>query len=137
MIFLQLITVILAGVLNSWGGHSFLPARRFIMPVLLGVVASICCHTWWVGLMILPVMGTLCLGYSDFGTGNFARACWLCLQASIICFGVTVTGHLGWYFAIPYIVFAGVLGGLYKNWQQIWGDLIAGMWLGSFILFVR
>jgi hypothetical protein len=68
MIWIKLITILLAGALNSLGGFHWLFCRRFIMPFILGVSVSVICHTWWLGITVLPVMGTLCMGY--FGTGN-------------------------------------------------------------------
>lgn len=137
MIILEIIADIVAGVLDSLGGFHWLFARRYIMPFILGVCISIISHTWWLGLTILPVMGTLCLGYKNFGTGNFSRAMWLFVQAVVIGLGVTITGHLHWYFYVPYIIGAGVLGGVYKNWKQQIGDLVTGCWLGIIVFFVR
>lgn len=135
MIFIEIISDILAGVLDALGGWHWLFARRFIMPFVLGVVISIVSHTWWLGLTVLPVMGTLTLGY--FSGKNWGRGLWLFLQAVVIGLGCFLLHHLAWYFYIPYIVGAGVLGGIYKNWQQKIGDLITGGYLGLIVFLVR
>ena len=139
---LKIIVDILCGVLNAIGGYCWHNARRYIMPVLLGGEAGLIAweknkKDWWAGLLVLPVIGTLVLGYKNFGTGNFSRAMWLFLQAVVIGLGLTITGHVAWYFYLPYIVGAGVLGGIYKDWQQILGDFIAGIYLGIIIYFVK
>lgn len=135
MIFFKIAVSLLCGILDAWGGHNFLPARRFIMPVMLGVSISIVCNVWWLGFVVLPVIGTLCLGYFD--PGNAGRALWLFLQAVNIGLGLVFTGHLAWYWFLGYIVIAGILGGIYKNWKQIIGDIVTGSWLGAVIFFVR
>ncbi len=98
-------------------------------------MVSLTTHIWWTGIFVLPVIGTLCLGY--FSGNNWGRALWLFIQAVVIGLGCLLTGHLNWYFYIPYIIGAGVLGGLYKNWKQYIGDFIAGSYLGLIVLFVR
>lgn len=142
MIISQILVVIGCGALNSWGGYSWHNARRYLMPILLGGESGLLAwekkkQDWWVGLLILPVIGTLCLGYKNFGDGNFSRACWLFVQALVIGLGLTITGHLFWGVYLGYIVGAGILGGLYKDWWQPLGDFLAGCYLGLIILFMR
>ena len=134
-ILIKLAVSVACGVLDALGGHSFLWMRRYMIPIVLGVCFSIITHVWWVGLMVLPTIGTLSLGYGK--AGNAGRGFWLFLQAFVIALGVTLTGHLSWFIFVPYVVIAGVLGGIYKNWQQILGDLVTGTWLGIVVLFVR
>lgn len=136
----KIITILGSGALNAWGGYSWHNARRYLMPVLLGGEAGFIVwenkrKDWWAGLLVLPVIGTLCLGY--FNGKNWGRALWLFLQAIIIGLGLTLTGHIQWFIYIPYIIGAGILGGIYRNWWQPLGDFISGCWLGLIILFVR
>lgn len=112
------------------------------MPLLLGGEAGLIAweqkkKDWWAGLLVLPVIGTLCLGY--FSDKNWGRALWLFLQAAVAGLGLALTHHLfgDWVTYAVYIVGAGVLGGTYKNWWQPWGDFIAGMYLASILFFVR
>lgn len=138
MIFIKIILDLICGFLFSWGGKSFIEARRFIMPIIISCGVSISIHTWWIGLLILPVMGTLCLGYPKFISNQFfARGLWLALQAFIIGLGCLILGHLSWYFYIPYIVIAFLLCGFLYNIKQIIGDAIFGCWLGIIIFLVR
>ena len=131
----QLITDVICAALNALGGYHWLYMRRFIMPAVIGVSMAITTHLWWVALLPLPAMGTLCMGYPKLG--DFGRALWLFIQAVAIGLGVMLFGHLAWYFFFPYIIAAGLLGFIYSSWQQIIGDSIAGFWLGIVVLFVR
>ena len=140
MIYTKIIVDLLCGVLNAIGGYCWHNARRYIMPILLGGEAGLIIwekkkKDWWAGLLILPVIGTLCLGY--FSGKNWGRGLWLFLQTLVIGLGLTITGHIFWFIYIPYIVLAGVLGGIYKNWNQILGDAIAGVYLGSILFFIH
>lgn len=113
-------------------------ARRFIMPCVLALSACIILHSWWLGLLMLPTMGTLTLAYDNFGKGNFSRAIWSGLQASIIGLGLFLTGHLILPFYLSYILVNMILSGILNNRvDEIIGDLIFGAWLGSIVLLVR
>ena len=105
------------------------------MPILLAVNASIFVHTWWVGLMLLPACGTLCIGYSK--DGNFGRALWIGLQCFVLGLGLLLTHHLSWLFFVPYILLGCVLGGFYRNWFQPIGDAITGCWMGCIVFLVH
>lgn len=138
MIEMKLATICICAVLFSLGGYCFLPARRFIMPFILAIAISVITGIWWSGLLVTPVIGTLCLGYKNFGSGNFARAIWLGLQALVIGLGLAITGHLFPILYIPYIVIAAILCGIFNNrLPQIFGDLVFGGWLGIIVLLVR
>lgn len=133
---LQLGTIIACACLFAWGGYSFLAARRFILPCVLGVAVSSISGVWWLGLTVLPVMVTLSLAYKHFGMGNLGRAIWLMLQAVVIGLGPHLTHHLELYFYIPYFVIAAVLAGFLNNRvNQIIGDLAFGGWL-AFVVFL-
>ena len=132
MIFVKIVADILSGILNSLGGYHWLFCRRYIMPVILCISVSTITHIWWLGFTVLPVIGTLCLKY--FSPQSWGRALWLCLQAIIIGLGLTILGHLAWYFYVPYILLTFGLGYVYKDWWQPLGDFVTGVWLGS-ILF--
>ena len=139
---IKILVDLLCGVLNAIGGYSWHNARRYIMPVLLAGEAGVIAwekkkSDWWAGLLVLPVIGTLVLGYKNFGTGNLSRALWLFLQAVVIGLGLTLTGHLSWFIYLPYIIGAGILGGLYRNWQQVLGDMVAGTYLGSVVYCIH
>ena len=127
----------LCGALDGIGGLCWLPARRFIIPVVLCVSVSTLLHIWWIGLLVLPVIGTLVLGYKNFGSGKFSRGCWLFVQYVIVGLGLFLTGHLAWYFYFPYAVLGGVLGGTLISVEQFLGDFIDGLFLGCIIFLVR
>lgn len=123
------------GVLDALGGYHWLFCRRFIMPALIGVSVAIFCHVWWLVFLPLPAMGTLCLGYSK--DGNLGRALWIGLQCVALGLGLCLCGHLAWYFFAPYVILGCVLGGLYKNIQQIIGDMMTGCYMGLIIFLVH
>lgn len=124
-----------SGILNALGGYHWLFLRRYLLPVVLGIAASFMVHIWWVGFMLLPTIGTLCLGYSK--DGNFGRALWIGLQCFVLGLGLWLTHHLYWYFYLPYIVGGCVFGGLYRNWPQVIGDYVTGCWMGLIVFLVR
>ena len=84
------------------------------MPSLLASSCLWFAHSWF-ALTIILSMGTLVLGYKDFGEGNFARAVWLGIQALVIALRLTITGHIDWFIYIPYIIGAAVLAGILNN----------------------
>ncbi len=135
MIFIKIIADLGYGVLNALGGYHWIWARRFIMPFLIGLMVSLQTQIWWCGILVLPSMGTLCLGY--FSGHNWGRALWLFVQSVSLSLGLLLFGHLYWYFFVPYIIGAGILGGLYKNWKQEIGDFITGCYLGIIILLIH
>lgn len=121
--------------LNALGGYHFLWMRRYIMPIMIGISFSIITHVWWVLFLTWPAIGTLSIGYSK--DGNFGRALWLGVQCAIMGIGLLLTHHIEWYLYFIYIIFGCVLGGLYRNWNQIFGDIITGCYIGIIILLVR
>lgn len=134
---LKLAISVICGVLDAVGGFCFLPARRFIMPSILAVSISVLLHTWWLGILVLPVIATLCLAYKNFGQGNFSRGMWLFVQYTLVSVGLLLTHHLDWYFALPYCVLGGVLGGsLVSLWQPL-GDFIEGFGLGLIVFLIH
>lgn len=134
----KLIIIAICGGLFALGGYSFLPARRFIMPFILAIMASVATNVWWEGLCVLPMIAMLCLGYGNFGSGNFARSVWLGLVALVAGVGLLLTGHLAIYFYGPYVIIAAVLAGIINNrLPQIVGDFIFGSWLATIVLIIH
>ena len=133
-----LLVMIVGGLLDAIGGDFFLAARRFIMPFLVCAGISIITFTfypvwysWLAGLCVLPAMGTLCLGYPS--GNNFGRGLWLFLQASLgfglLLVVISYFFHvhlLAWWLYIIYVAICGIWGGIYKNWEQFFGDWITG-----------
>ena len=131
----KLIIDLACGALFAWGGFDFLAARRYIMPCVIAIYLSIVCHIYWLGLTVLPVCGTLCLGYS--GTKGGYRGFWLFLQSFVIGLGLFLTGHLSWYFYLPYVIISGILGSTLFDVFQILSDSIFGCWLGMIVFIVH
>ncbi len=137
LLIIKLVISLVCGALDALGGFCFLPARRFILPFVLAVSVSIFLHIWWIGALILPVIGTLCLGYKDFGSGKFSRGFWLFVQYVLVGLGLFLTHHLSWYVYIPYCVLGGILGGSLVDVFQPIGDMIEGIILGAILLFIH
>jgi hypothetical protein len=144
MFLLILLSDLIGGILDALGGYHWLFARRYIMPFLFGVVASVSAviyehnlSSWWIGILVLPAMGTMTLGYPN--GKNSGRGLWLFIQAVALSLGLTIFHHIlwTWFVFIPYVVLAGVLGGIYKNWKQTVGDFVTGTYLGCILWFVR
>ena len=141
---LILVSDFIGGVLDALGGYHWLFARRFILPFVLGAIASVsgCVHAgnlseWWIGFLCLPAMGTMTLGYPS--GDNWGRGLWLFIQAIALGIGLTVFHHImwSWFVFVPYVILAGALGGIYKNWKQTVGDFVTGTYLGTILFFVR
>ncbi len=104
------------------------------MPVLIGVMVTLSLKLWWAWLMILPVMGTLCLGYS--GGKWLVRGAWMALQAFVIGLGLFFTHHLEWYFYVPYVFMNGIAGAFLYDIEQMIGDFVFGAWLGLIVFLI-
>ena len=135
LLILKLIIDLCCAILNAIGGYCWHNARRFIMPCFLAVGVSLSTGLWWTGFMVLPVMGTLCLGY--FGGKFWGRGLWLALQAAVIGLGFVLTGHLWIPFYVAYITVALVLAGTLYNVEEVIGDLIFGGWLGVVLFLIK
>lgn len=139
---LETISTFIDGILNALGGYHWLFERRYIMPVLFALISSIIiglhAHTfkfWWVFFLPLPVIGTLTLPYIN--SKNSGRALWLFIQAIAMGLGLTLFHYISWFIFLGYIILAGILGGIYKNWKQVIGDFISGSYLGCLIFFIK
>lgn len=136
-IVIVLFVTVVGGLFDAIGGWHILCFRRFLMPFLLGMGISTLTYifhpvwySWLVGLAVLPMMGTLCLGYA--GGDNFDRGLWLFIQGAVGGLFLTLislffhTHLLFWGFYIVYAILSGVWGGIYKNWEQFFGDWVTG-----------
>jgi hypothetical protein len=135
LLMVKLAIDVACGMLDSLGGFHWLFCRRYIMPAVIAVAVSYFSHVWWLGVLCLPSMGTLCIGYPS--GSNWGRGLWLFIQAIALSLGCVLLGHLAWWIAVPYIVGAGFLGGIYKNWPQVVGDFLTGFYLSIFIFFIH
>lgn len=139
----NLIILILCSALNALGGYSFKAARRYILPVVLGIGLSLATKTWWVGLMILPTMGLLSIGYGEKSflehifNDAWARFVWFALVCLGVGTGLFLTGHLAWYWFFTYVVVNATLGITIRKYNQIITDLIFGAAIASIVFLVR
>lgn len=138
MLILEIVVVLLCGVCKLIGELWWHNAQRYIMPVMLGVTASIVSHVWWLGFCMLPMIGPLVVGYSVYGKSDgFDRGMWLFSICFVAGLGLVISQHVVWYFYIPYCILAGIWGGVSRRWWNVVIAPISGMLIGSIILFVR
>ena len=113
-------------------------AQRFIMPICYAIAVSIVSHTWYLGFLVLPMIGPLCLGYKDFGSSDgFGRGMWLFLIGLTAGLGPVLTHHLSWFVFVPFCVICGVWG---ATTRALWNVLIApisGLLIVSMIWFIH
>jgi hypothetical protein len=131
----KLIVSLICGVCDAIGGWHLLYFRRYFIPIILGVSFVFITNVWWTLFLPLPAIGTLSIGYSK--DGNFGRALWIGLQCFVFGLGMVLVHHLALVLYIPYIILGCVLGGLYRNWNQIIGDMITGCYMGLIIFLVH
>jgi hypothetical protein len=113
-------------------------SQRFIMPVCYGIAVSIVSHTWWLELTVLPMIGTISLGYKDFGTSDaFDRGMWLFLIGITAGLGPALTHHLSWFVLVPFCVICGVWGATTRGLWNVIIALVSGLLLMSLIWFIH
>lgn len=138
-LWIKIVVIMLSGGLFALGGYVAKYCRRFILPSILALTASIEIfnkdkNKAWQGLLLLPAMITVSLGYHD--RGWVKRGSWLALQAFMVGLGLCITGHLVWWIYALYTIIAFVLGATLYNIKQLIGDTIFGCWVAIIILFI-
>lgn len=142
MIELKIFIMTICGVLFWWGGFNWLPARRFIIPALICATIGFLLHSI-ICLTSLVAIAALCLGYSDKSLlggifGNvIGRGLWGLLCAIGISLGLFVTGHISWFFWLPYLILNFCGEAFLNNLDQWIGDPIFGMALGSIVFIIK
>lgn len=141
-ILVKLLVMLGCAALFWWGGFSFLSARRDIMPPILASACALFAQTFWAFTM-LPVVAIYHLGYGEkslfrhiFGDG-WGRGVWGLLAGLCLSVGLLVTGHLDWYWFIPYLGLNFTLENALKNIPQKIGDPLIGCGFACIIFFVH
>ena len=139
---IKILTDFVCAGLFWWGGYSWHNARRFIMPVVLTGALYLLLNSLW-ALTALSSSVIFCLGYGDksvlrrvFGNG-WGRAIWGLLSGLAISLGLFLTGHVFWYFFLPYLILCFVLEDALKNLPQWIGDPIIGAGFGVIVFIVK
>ena len=113
-------------------------AQRYIMPVIIGIAVSIISQVWWLGIVCLPMIAPIDLGYKFYGTSDsFARGMWLftiCLVAGL---GITLLHHVSFLYFVPYCILGGAWGATTRNLSNIIIAPVSGILIGSLIFFVH
>ncbi len=142
MIELKLAVIGICSALFWLGGFCWLPARRFIMPVILTgytlwLTSSLFCLT------MLTCIGIFCLGYGEksplrhiFGNG-WGRGIWGILAAICLSQSLFLTHHLSVWFLIPYLALNFTLENALKDINQKIGDPIIGAGFASIVLLIH
>ena len=140
---LKALTVAVFQGLFWWGGYNFKASRRFIAPFVLSVACAIILRLWYVIPLMCPAMLVFSLGYGDnsrfrhiFGDG-WGRSVWGLLGALALSLGLFLTGHLAWYFFLPYLVLNFILENALKNLKQWLGDPIIGVGFGCIVFLIK
>lgn len=140
---IKIVLLLLCSALFWLGGKCWLPARRFLMPILIG--GSLLWYTsWdWYALTSISAIGIFCLGYGVnsplrhcFGNG-WGRGIWGILSGICLSLGVFLTGHLYWFLFVPYLAVNFTFENALKNLPQAIGDPIIGVGFSSIIFIVH
>lgn len=111
-------------------------AQRFIMPLILAIGVCSILHSW-VGILVLPMIAPLCMGYKTYGKSDgFDRAIWLMLIVLAEGLGVAIIHHLSWFIYIPWVILTAVWGGVTRAWLNIVIAPISGAIIGLLVFFV-
>ena len=128
---IQIACIVLSAVLFAWGGYSQKWLRRFVLPLILTAAMFYLSHSWYSLFSLLSVVA-LSMGYGDnsifrhvFGNG-WGRGVWGLLVGLCLSLGLFLSGHIYWYFLVPYLILSFTLENALKNINQIIGDLIIG-----------
>lgn len=142
MIELKLLVLGVCSALFWLGGFGWLPARRFIMPSLILITCFLFCKNPWL-VSQLTCMGIFCLGYGEksplrhcFGNG-WGRGVWGLLAAICLSLPLLLTGHLVWYFFVPYLILNFILENALKDIPQPIGDPIIGAGFSCIVLLIH
>lgn len=141
MIYFKILIDLFCGCLFSWGGFNNHNMRRFVMPLSLSLSCCFITHSLWPLLMLVSI-GFLCMGYGDksplrhiFGDG-WGRFVWGALVALGFSVPLCLKGFVNPFFVLPYVVLCATLENSLKNIQQVLGDLLIGIAIGSIIFLV-
>ena len=141
VIAIKVFVALICAALFWWGGHNFLPARRFIVPTVLAGTTCLFLWTWWPAIMLLS-MAALDEGYSGksplykiFGPA-IDRGMWgvivgLCLSVVLL-----ATHHLAWYWWLVYMVISFCAENFLQNVNDAWGDPVIGFGFASILFFI-
>ena len=139
----KLVVMAICSALFWLGGFCWLPARRFIMPVIICGTSLFLSQWCLYNLFQLIVIAIFCLGYGEksplrhcFGDA-WARFVWMFLSSLCLSLPLLLTNHLYWFIFPIYIGICGTLGITLRNINQIIGDLIFGASLASIILLIH
>lgn len=143
---LKIAIMVFCATLFWWGGFSWKPARRFIMPSIITVACLLIAHTIqthnWYQLTQLSCIGVFCLGYGDnsplkhiFGNG-WGRGVWGLLGALALSLDLFLSGHMVWYYFLGYLGLNFTFENALKNIPQAIGDTIIGIGFSSIIILI-
>ena len=142
MIWIKLAILLISSVCFWIGGRWWHNARRFVMPLILGIYFAIHCKWWLILAIFFPAVGMLCLGYGDksplrhiFGDG-WGRGVWEILVALALSLGLLVGHFLAWWLFIPYLALNFTLENALKKLPQDLGDPLIGLGFGSLVFLI-
>lgn len=140
---IKLVTMGIAAVLNFLGGWHWLFCRRFIMPFICAVVASISTECWWLGITMLVAMAPLTIGYGEHSilehifNDAWARFVWMVLVAFGFSAGPCWAGYLSPWMCILYVVANATVAMTCRNINVRVSDPLFGLGLSSILLLLH
>lgn len=87
--YLMIASMGLGGILFAIGGTGWKPARRFVLPIVLGIIALFSGVIWWKCLvMAIGMVGAFCLPYGERTPywGKFLVGCAFILPTTMLGF---------------------------------------------------
>ncbi len=112
-------------------------AQRFILPFFYAIAVSIVSGVWWLGFSVLPMIGTIVLGYKFTSSDGFNRGLWLFLIVVMAGLGATLLHHESWFAYVPICILSGVWGATTRQLNNIIIAPISGMIIVSNIWFMH
>ena len=138
MVELKIAVIIMCAGLKLWGEIAWHDAQRYIMPVILGISTALITGVWWTGLLVLPMIAPICMGYKTYGPSDgFDRAVWLMLIVLAEGLGLSLTHHLSLFIYVPWVILAAIWGGISRKWWNVIIAPISGALIGSMIWFIH
>jgi hypothetical protein len=138
----QITTIIASGLFFAAGGKNFLMARREFVPAFIAADCFYTTHSLWC-LTQLSAILFLSLGYGVnskfrhiFGD-CWGRGFWGLLVAIALSLGLFLTGHMAWYWFMAYLLIGFFFEPLFKNLQQVFGDIIIGAGFSSIVFLIK
>lgn len=138
MIGVEIVVLISCAICKLIGELWWHNAQRFIIPTIIAIGICVVLHSYWLGLLALPMIAPLCFGYKTYGNSDgFNRAVWLMMIVLFEGLLLSIFHHLSWFLYVPWVILSAVWGGVTRMYWNVIIAPLTGIIIGSIILFVR